>query len=479
MGHVTIGPEFFNKSLKDYTNWQKAWGRELIQNSIDCGSKSIEFTVTTKDGKTIAVCQNDGPPMDMDTIVNKFLCLGATTKTEGQSVGGFGIAKTLICLAHDQYTIHTGDLQVQGSGGQYEIESVEYRNGTRTTVIMDGDQLFSLVEGLKDIAISSQWNGSLTINGEQVPMTQNKGSLRRELSFAKVYTNNSQKGKIAVRINGLTMFSRSVSLDKMVILELTATSQQVLSTSRDSIRYPYSQELNDFIDEINVDNRSALTRKDPEIFHYPGFKIQRSVFKPESTPRFSSQEMTATRTISAAKVSGEMIAANDHVDSRSYETRSSHNLGHDFVIKNETNLTIPEYYIPNSQKFSDYGKKLAQYWANILIQLHNIKQSSNRFSIGFIFSSEAQAEYSMCSTYGRVYFISPAKIVEQSSTASKSFKKAWLFNNEGKKSLIAVAAHEYVHGMGYTWHNEDYAAVYTDLMGEVLAKVSSFNWCFK
>ena len=36
---VTIGPEFFVKSFNDYRDKFWAFAREIMQNSIDCGSE--------------------------------------------------------------------------------------------------------------------------------------------------------------------------------------------------------------------------------------------------------------------------------------------------------------------------------------------------------------------------------------------------------------------------------------------------------
>jgi len=70
-------------------------------------------------------------------------------------------------------------------------------------------------------------------------------------------------------------------------------------------------------------------------------------------------------------------------------------------------------------------------------------------------------------------------VVEQRGSYSKSFKKRWKFDTAGKKMLLAIAAHEFVHGLGYDWHAEDFANKYTSVIGSVLADVKRFNWCYK
>ena len=55
----------------------------------------------------------------------------------------------------------------------------------------------------------------------------------------------------------------------------------------------------------------------------------------------------------------------------------------------------------------------------------------------------------------------------------------YFFDNAGKKMLLSIAAHEFVHGLGYGWHCENFAQKYTEVVGYVLADVKRFNWCFK
>ena len=43
---VTIGPEFFAKAFHDYSDRHWAFVREVLQNSLDCGSTTIAVGVT-------------------------------------------------------------------------------------------------------------------------------------------------------------------------------------------------------------------------------------------------------------------------------------------------------------------------------------------------------------------------------------------------------------------------------------------------
>jgi hypothetical protein len=113
-----------------------------------------------------------------------------------------------------------------------------------------------------------------------------------------------------------------------------------------------------------------------------------------------------------------------------------------------------------------------------MLELHRLFDHEDEFGVGFIFSDQTRAQHET-SDYGRVYYIAPAKVVEQSSTMSRSFSKCWKFDNAGKKMLLSIAAHEFVHGLGYSWHDESFAAKLTDVNGHILADAGRFNWCFK
>jgi hypothetical protein len=96
------------------------------------------------------------------------------------------------------------------------------------------------------------------------------------------------------------------------------------------------------------------------------------------------------------------------------------------------------------------------------------------FALGFIFDESAEAEFES-GDYGKVYYLNPAKVVEQSS-GSKSFKKRFQLTERNR--LLMFALHEFVHGFGFGPHDEDYANKLTDMAGRVLDERKRFNWCF-
>ena len=510
--HITIGPQFFRNELKEYADWHWAYIREAAQNCLDAkGSTRCEFAITEEGGNTIVRFGNDGEAMTEEILVGKFLALGESGKRFHNSCGGFGKAKTLLAMAHESYSIRTGSLRVTGSGGSYELErDLPYYDGTETTVVMEGEHSYELNRMIDRFIKYAQWDGTFFVDGEERKGELWKGSPRRDLGFAKVYTNRSHTYTMIVRVGGIPMFARGIRLNRCVIVELKGRSDEVLTSNRDGLVEPFASELSDFITELAVDKRSALKnrRRGPKYIQYRGKKMchQRTLDVAEvvdlaatavvdlaaeraaGTPELTTAGVTVSLDSPTPPTSyredvgcGYQPAARDVV-SGTYTPQRVATLGCSFILKNETDLKIPAYYDPGSGEFSEYSRKLVRIWGRLMVEMYRTFDVEGEFSIGFIFddgeeiSTEAEHENG---DFGRVYYLNPCVVVEQSSTYSKSFKKRWKLNNEGKKRLLAVAAHEFVHGLGYNWHSEDFACKYTDTMGRVLAHVGRFTWCFK
>ena len=272
---VGISHEFFEKGLNDYASWCDSWVRETAQNSSDCGAATIKFAFSlTPDGDTLAIAENDGPPMDEETLLGKFLCLGGTTKDMDDSVGGFGVAKVVIALAHKSYHIDTGTCRVIGSGGEFEVEQREFFPGTRTEVVMKGDHVVALRQAVRDFITYAQLDCEIHLDGEPHRPNLKKGTPRRDLGFATVYTNRTHPHTMVVRIGGIPMFTEYVSVDRGVIVELKGKSSDVLTANRDGLVRPFSSQLSAFITELAVDKRSAFRSRTPRYHHYAGERLR-------------------------------------------------------------------------------------------------------------------------------------------------------------------------------------------------------------
>jgi hypothetical protein len=518
MPQVKIGPNFFAKVPNDYEDWHWAWVREIMQNSIDApGSDLIDAEFSFDGMNTIVTVSNNGRPMTEDILVNKLLALGESGKDfSEENVGGFGKAKELLYFTHVEWSVKSGKWLASGSGGEYEINPGEYFHGTRSIVVMKGNQVDELKRNFEKFAFWAQWSGTLYVNGELQETSHRKGSPRRDLGFAKVYSNRTTKYKMCVRIGGIPMFIQSTAFDKTVIVELKGKSNEVLTANRDGMVRPFRSELAAFVTELAVDKRSALKdrRNGPRYKQYRGTKLchQRAlnvvsvvhdepVSAPEGTAAIRPVLVGPDQNpvdIDEGEADGVDVIGGDepqdpvyHVDRIDQQSvraaafaaaglpeprRHVATLGHNFVLKNETDLKIPAYFDPGSGEFSSYSLKLTRFWGRIMLELHRLFDVEDEFSIGFIFDETSEAEHEK-GDYGRVYYLNPCEIVEQQSSYSKSFRKRFLLTDRDR--LIMIGLHELVHGLGMSWHDESYANKLTDMAWKVMKNRKRFNWCFK
>lgn len=484
---VKIGPSFFANEFKEYANWQQAFIREFCQNGMDArGAGRIECSVKflPDTNETLVVFFNDGQPMSRDILVNKLLALGESGKRfEDGAVGGFGKAKNLLYFCHSSYAIKSGEFCVTGCGGEYDlIEGQTNRYGTESTVVMAGNQVEKLVEAFKWFVALGQWSGQFVLNGEPMKAALAKGSPRRELEFGTVYTNRSYSQKMVVRINGVPMFSQYVDVKRCVIVELNGKSSDVLTANRDGLRYPYNSQLSSFVQELAVDKRSALKTKRVSKYQiFRGEKLRSQVEQPVTLTSILGYT-TGPREDESAPLVSMAIQAEAKTNSTqdwvrevdSVEPKSS--LTNFFVLKNETELFIPNHYNPNSPLFSSYSRKLAGYWAKLMLQCHTLFKCEGEFGIGFIFDDETRAERERTPEFGVIYYLNPVEVRTQRNSTSRSFANRFLLTD--RDELISLAVHEMCH----EWcrlHDENFANKITEMFALAMKNRASFNWCFK
>jgi len=543
MANVKIGPHFFKNEFKDYADWHWGYIREATQNGLDApNATKLEFTATLVGGDTVLTFTNDGAPMDEATIVDKLLALGESGKNfvgDGAgTVGGFGKAKILLYMAHKSYVIRTGEFEVRGCGGEYEIiKGLSYFHGTSSTVVMAGDQCSKLEQAFKQWVEYGQWNGTLIWNDQHYRADLRKGSPRRDLGFGMVYTNRTHRYRLVVRMHGMPMFVEYTGLDRCVVVELAGVSSDVMTSNRDGLVNPFARELTSFVTELSVDKRSALKQnRGPRYTRYRGTKLVntsrlnvmdvvavepsigttttpewKTPFPATVPPGFESGgpcpvdhtlpngtvipgvgfqkgPITGVSVGESEDVQGpvyhESVDAGSGIHAAAYTTNFSTSaprrqvatLGTEFILKNETDLKVPAHFDPGSGEFSSYSTKLTRIWGRIMVELHRLFDVESEFSIGFVMSEDCGAEHEE-GMYGKVYYLNPAKVVEQQHSMSKSFRKRWSLTD--RDELIMVGLHEFVHGLGKSCHDEAYAGKLTDMAAKVMKNRKRFNWCFK
>lgn len=158
--------------------------RESVQNSLDAINKAVKagqlkqehayISITTKGDQLII--EDNGAGMDLQTLHEKFLNLGGTTKGDENSVGGFGIAKAVILGCGTWFKVETQDnVFTSDDLGKNPIQKAAFLHGTRITLggVQTGknshisDNPNSFISSIKDYILSSDIDISVYINGEK------------------------------------------------------------------------------------------------------------------------------------------------------------------------------------------------------------------------------------------------------------------------------------------------------------------------
>ena len=136
---VIIPPKeyYVKQRVEGYSNWSFAFFRELFQNSVDAGAKNVHITIGDMPGRgafgrpgdvadVVRVSfTDDGKGMSEEVLRNVFFKPGRSTKTGGDTVGGFGTARVTLCFSQVNYRGHTGSCLFEGDGAEFDVMSVQ------------------------------------------------------------------------------------------------------------------------------------------------------------------------------------------------------------------------------------------------------------------------------------------------------------------------------------------------------------------
>jgi len=452
---VQIGPEFFAKTKSEYSDWTFALPRELMQNSIDAGASFVEVRVSAENGMTVVTCHDTGCGMTRNIIEEKFLTLGGSYKLDN-AVGGFGAAKSLIAFSNEQYDIYTNDLHVNGRGSEYTITEHERTPGAKFVIKINGDYVARIVRGFKKFIAMSRWSGELILNEETITERTQNGFHRRSMGWCDVYTNNSHQSQMLIRINGMLMFTKTIHVDKCVVIELVGSSIDNLTTSRDGLKHEFQSQLDEFVYELSVDKQSALRERCGYVQDFDGPMI--TPIQNESGDVWVEKDETP---ITAKEISEKVVKD----ITRSYNFK--------FKIDNEIGVRLLDCWTPDDM--SSYCQKLVKAWVHCLIVLHQLHNKSSSFSVGFIFSSTTLAT---CNSDAKEFLINPADPTVLNEGIVKRSKK-WGFAGDKRFALIVAAAHEFTHNLGCQYHDEYFTTKYDDVMEKVMSNIKLFYAAFR
>jgi len=249
-----------------YSNWQFAFWREFFQNSTDANASRIRvFLNQDNDGVITVIFEDNGSGMSREVLETVYFSLGASTKTGGDTVGGFGRARILTCFSMKNYEIHTQTNLVKGEGGSYDIEDAPQFDGCKVTVQMDNENFSYLKGNLEEYLSQSQLGCRVFINDQQWTTWSYRRQLTRTLdlggfSFANVHVNKTAaNNRLLVRVNGTVMYSQYIRAKAQVIVEVDpSVARTVLTANRDGMSHRYASVLHAFTDELATDTNNAL-----------------------------------------------------------------------------------------------------------------------------------------------------------------------------------------------------------------------------
>jgi hypothetical protein len=281
--------------------------REALQNSRDAirlavkakqiGAKEGAFRVTWDPDGRVLGWEDNGIGMSRQTVEDKFLSLGDTTKfatAERHEVqaGGFGLAKAILLGASKTFswTLETRDHTFTANGFDQPIQirtASTWRQGTLLVVrdVSEKYERFSskrVIERIAAFLATNETPFPIFFNGTEVPSAfSGRGKVVEEganwgpdtTGKVRVYKRTSLGGRVYVRLLGLTQFSRDLAggkadFDVVVDLETTLAPTQdgyPFTASRMQLSGPAETTLDRIIQQFGVDMLSRTKGEGPDL----------------------------------------------------------------------------------------------------------------------------------------------------------------------------------------------------------------------
>lgn len=521
MPSVVTPKEFFQKEKANlYSDWRRAFWRELISNSVDADASDIRISADwlNKAGERDRVSvtfEDNGSGMSLETIRDVYMQLGRSTKDAADgTVGGFGRARILTCFGQESYEIHTRDLLVKGEGGSYEIEKAEtWYDGTRLTIHVDDRHPKLLLRALPDTLLQSSLLANVSLRlpekdmeGYEVnPYRQlvmpepdqdgfrrfrewtRKGKEFGELAddkgvWGRLYVNKGAKAakkRAIIRVNGMSMYDDSIAADVQVTIDLSPhRAKDIMTVSRDAIRSEYRDEFTKLYAKIVADQSSTFRQKSSEpvktILRGKGTSV-----KSIKAPPVISEDHTSAADLSAIRDMNDERRPDYHAPLRpSPEAGTQPEPARGANIRHEVALFIDKptsAQLRASRRFQpevwdEPGGKGAQAellhaaWTaacgHVLEKLAKIHPGviGETWTTGFVFDEAMAACHTRMEECQHAILLNPV-----TSEGTAAFK---LSDSDSLHKLVQLAIHEVTHCV-HDWHDEHYANLQTRLAGEV------------
>jgi hypothetical protein len=279
-GYIKLPSTYHEKAKLEYADWHQAWFREAIQNEMDAGANKIDFyiDIDPNDPEMVkVVCHGNGHGMDEDRLINSFLVMGGSQKSEG-NIGGFGYAKVILAFAHSSYEIETQGLHVKGEGSDYSWSSGHMlKPGVRLTANMkksDAD-VWRMEDSLNRLIHHSNFSKDMviTLNGDVLNGKSHEHPYSQETPIGKLTFKDQPHGMSSsvlwVRMRGLAMFQTRLYMNSSTAfegyLELEGNSREMLTSNRDSLSGDHRDVLNQIMNQLATDREKLKLSGDIDL----------------------------------------------------------------------------------------------------------------------------------------------------------------------------------------------------------------------
>lgn len=484
---IKIGPRFFAVEKQNYSSWRRALVREAVQNMVDspgCTRIEINTEKVNKGNSTKLTFIDNGGGLSKETLLNVFLVMGNTGKDDGNSLGGYGRARVILCWAQENYSITSHKYYLTGCGAEYDIkETKDFYRGCKFEITTDNSDWESIIKFVLD---KSSLNQSVYINGEKYVNTLRRGRMVRELSFANIYVNKSANPQLLVRVGGCWMFSKHIdNVKAQICVELKPeTSRDSMVSNRDGLQYEKDNELQSFLNELACNGKSALKDKTR---HFKKIVNEGKCFTSRPRAQFKVTEsggLIKNDNPNINVISNQVIENGYRVGAINPSDNETLGSFADFcpilnsmMINNEcespeTVRLINNFYHPTCFKktTSTRYQLLKEWFAISQIVADEFSQHFNKeinFSVGWVFSEGEDRCEAKCISENNINYIllNPIDITNKLKY-SVNDSKDWL-------ALITLCVHEFSHALpsGESYHNERFASIMTSLMIKVLGRM--------
>jgi hypothetical protein len=243
----------------------RAWVREAGQNSLDAGATRIDCTLSPE----AIAWRDNGCGMSRKVLVEKFFALGASGKEFEDTVGGFGIAKTLLCFAHKSYTIRTRGWIVEGRKGEFNMRArgTDVKGTELSVQFEDGGPKLEHVKGWVSATTPAR-EVEMIVNGSKLEWySQDYLNKLKTFDFGEVWEGSGHEGKMFIRLHGQLMFEIQAH-SKSLVVELNDV--KYLQSNRDNMLWNEQNKLEKFAKMLMLNPNELYERDYPDVYYTTG-----------------------------------------------------------------------------------------------------------------------------------------------------------------------------------------------------------------